>query len=69
MFSYCWYHISLMLIVTPLMTGTAEKRKYVPIDAVYHKLPSGSISEFLPFHSLIIIIIIIIPMIYSAQFM
>ena len=35
-----------------MMTGTAKKRKYVPIDAVYHKLPSGSISALLPFHAL-----------------
>ena len=35
-----------------MMSGTAKKRKYVPIDAVYHKLPSGSTDALLPFHAL-----------------
>lgn len=35
-----------------MMTGTAKKRKYIPIGQVYHKLPSNSAEALLPFHAL-----------------
>ena len=34
-------------------SGTSKKRRYIPIDAVFNKLPSGSASSLLAFHALI----------------
>ena len=35
-----------------MKSGTSKKRRYIPIDAVFNKLPSGSASSLLAFHAL-----------------
>ena len=35
-----------------MMSGTSKKRRYIPIDAVFNKLPSGFASSLLAFHAL-----------------
>ncbi|MES9881148.1 MAG: hypothetical protein ABW185_09730, partial [Sedimenticola sp.] len=35
-----------------MMAGTSKKRKYIPIDRVYHSLPQHASSSLLPFHAL-----------------
>ena len=35
-----------------MKSGTSKKRRYIPIDTVFHKLPSGSASSLLAFHAL-----------------
>ena len=35
-----------------MMSGTAKRRKYFNIRAIYENLPAGSVSVVLPFHSL-----------------
>ena len=35
-----------------MKSGTSKKRRYIPIDAVFNKLPSGSASWLLAFHAL-----------------
>jgi len=35
-----------------MMSGTATKRKYFNIRAIYENLPAGSVSALLPFHAL-----------------
>ena len=35
-----------------MKSGTSKKRQYIPIDAVFNKLPSGSASSLLAFHAL-----------------
>jgi len=35
-----------------MMSGTSRKRWYIPIDAVFNKLPSGSATSLLAFHAL-----------------
>ena len=34
-----------------MKSGTSKKRRYIPIDAVLNKLPSGSASSLLAFHA------------------
>ena len=34
-----------------MMSGTSEKQKYVPIEAVYNNLPTNSATALLPFHA------------------
>ena len=35
-----------------MKSGTSKKRRYIPIDAFFNKLPSGSASSLLAFHAL-----------------
>ena len=35
-----------------MKSGTSKKRRYIPIDAVFNKLPCGSASSLLTFHAL-----------------
>ena len=35
-----------------MKSGTSKKRRYIPIDEVFNKLPSGSASSLLAFHAL-----------------
>ena len=35
-----------------MKSGTSKKRRYIPIDAIFNKLPSGSASSLLAFHAL-----------------
>ena len=35
-----------------MTSGTSKKRRYIPIDAVFNELPSGSASSLLAFHAL-----------------
>ena len=35
-----------------VISGTAKSRRYIPIDAVFSKLPRGSATTLLPFHAL-----------------
>ena len=35
-----------------MLSGTAKKRKYTPIDAVFQNLPRDSATNLLPFHAL-----------------
>lgn len=35
-----------------MMSGTSKKRRYIPIDAVFNKLPNGSAGSLLAFHAL-----------------
>ena len=35
-----------------IMSGTSRKRRYIPIDDVFNKLPRGSATSLLAFHAL-----------------
>ena len=35
-----------------MKSGTSKKRRYIPIDAVFNKLPSGSATSLVAFHAL-----------------
>ena len=46
-------HFQRMQCQHPWMkSGTSKKLRYIPIDAVFNKLPSGSASSLLTFHAL-----------------
>ena len=51
MFSYFSYH-TMQCRHLWMKSGTSKKRRYIPIDAVFNKLPSGSASSLLASHAL-----------------